>query len=119
MRAALRLRCPRCGVGQVMRSWFRLYDACAHCGLRFEREGEEGYWLGAYLLNFIVTEVLSALILGVVVFITWPDPAWKTVIAMGVILMSLTPIAFYPFAKTLWLAVDLVFDPARPEDFTS
>jgi len=95
----------------VIQSWFKLREACAHCGLRFERDEEEDYWLGAYLLNFIVTEVLFALILAVVVIVTWPDPAWMTAVWIGVVQMCLTPIVFYPFSKALWLAIDLVFRP--------
>ena len=57
---ALRLRCPRCGIGRLLRSWFSLREACAECGLRFERDEQEDYWLGAYTLNFIVTELIFA-----------------------------------------------------------
>ena len=108
---ALRLRCPRCGQGRLMRTWFSLRGACANCALLFERGEEDDYWLGAYLLNFIVTEVVFALMLGVILVATWPNPPWTTVIVMGVVQMCLTPILFYPFAKALWLAFDLVFRP--------
>jgi uncharacterized protein (DUF983 family) len=114
---ALRLRCPRCGIGRVMRSWFSLGEACAECGLRFERDEREDYWLGAYLLNFIVTEVAFALMLAGALIATWPDPPWTTLIWIGVLQMCVTPVLFYPFAKALWLAIDLVFRPVKPEDF--
>lgn len=39
-----------------------------------------------------------------------------TVFSIGVVQIGLTPIVFYPFAKALWLAIDLVFWPVRPED---
>ena len=116
MRAS-RLRCPYCGVGRVMRSWFSLGEACSECGLRFERDERDDYWLGAYLLNFIATEVVFALWLTVLLIDTWPDPPWTAVIWLGVLQMCLTPIVFYPFAKALWLAIDLAFRPAKPEDF--
>jgi uncharacterized protein (DUF983 family) len=113
---ALRLRCPRCGIGRVTRSWLTLRAACSECGLRFERDEEDDYWLGAYTLNFIVTEVVFAVILAAVLLATWPEPPWMTIVWIGVIQMCLTPIVFYPFAKALWLAIDLVFRPVRPED---
>ena len=50
--------------------------------------------------------------LTVVLVATWPDPPWTSLIVMGVVQMVLTPILFYPFAKALWLAFDLVFRPA-------
>jgi uncharacterized protein (DUF983 family) len=113
----LRLRCPYCGIGRVMRSWFSVRVACEHCGLRFERDEREDYWLGAYTLNFIVTEVVFALMLGAVLLVTWPDPPWTAITVAGVIQMCLTPVVFYPFAKALWLAIDLVFRPVHSEDF--
>src|SRR5262249_12671004 len=109
---ALRLRCPQCGVGRVTRSWFALNDACASCGLRFERDEEEASWLVASLPNCTAPVLLSALLPGVVLVATWPNPPWKAIIWGGVIQMCITPILFYPFAKALWLAIDLVFRPS-------
>jgi uncharacterized protein (DUF983 family) len=114
---ALRLRCPRCGIGHAMRSWFTLRESCPECRLRFERDEEEEYWLGAYTLNFIATELVFALFLLLVLVATWPNPPWRAIIWVGVIQMCLTPILFYPFAKAVWLAIDLIFRPAGPEDF--
>ena len=85
--------------------------------MRFERDEQEDYWLGAYTLNFIATELVFALFLAVILVATWPSPPWTAIIWIGVIQMSLTPIVFYPFAKALWLAIDLIFRPAGPNDF--
>ena len=101
----------------MFRSWFALHERCVDCGLSFERDEPEEYWLGAYLLNFIVTEVLFAVLLGVVLFATWSNPPWRLIIVTGAVQMIVTPIVFYPFAKALWLAIDLVFRPAKAADF--
>jgi len=114
---ALRLRCPVCGRGRLQRTWFALAERCASCGFSFERGEREDYWLGAYLLNFIVTEVVFAAIVLVVLLATWPEPAWSLLIWLGVVQMVLTPIVFYPFAKSLWLAGDLLFRPPTADDF--
>jgi len=55
-------RCPRCGAGHLFRRWFELRPACPRCGFRFERE--EGFFLGAYVINLAVSElaVVAALI---------------------------------------------------------
>ena len=116
---AIRLRCPNCGNGRVMASWFRIRERCPACGLRYERDEENEYWLGAYTLNFIVTEVLFAAGLLVVLVLTWPGPPWTAILWGGAAQMILTPIVFYPFSKTLWLAIDLMFRPPTPEDFAS
>jgi len=53
-----------CGVELRQRarhgSWFRIRERCPACGLRYERDEENEYWLGAYTLNFIRHEVLFA-----------------------------------------------------------
>jgi uncharacterized protein (DUF983 family) len=102
-----------------MQSWFTIGKRCAACGLRFERDREEesDYWLGAYLLNFIVTEVVFAVGLLIALLATWPDPPWTLLLYGGGVLMVLTPIAFYPLSKAIWLAIDLVLRPAQPNDF--
>ena len=116
---ALRTRCPHCGVGRVLASWFSLRARCEACGLRFERgdDDEHDYWLGAYTLNFLVTEILFGVALLLALLVTWPDPPWTRILVGGAILMVLVPIAFYPLSKTLWLAIDLMVRPAQPEDF--
>ena len=114
---ALSLRCPVCGGGRLLRHWFALEVRCAACAFSYERDEREDYWLGAYLLNFIVTEVLFAGLVLVVVMATWPDPAWSLLLWLGATQMMLTPIVFYPFSKALWLAGDLLFRPPVAADF--
>ena len=46
-----------------------------------------------------------------------PDPPWRRLLYGGGTVMIVTPIVLYPFSRALWLAVDLVFRPAQPEDF--
>ena len=102
-----------------MASWFSIRDACPACGLRFERDEENDYWLGAFTLNFIVTEVIFAAWLLVVLALTWADPPWRAILWGGVVQMIATPILLYPFSKALWLAIDLIFRPPTPADFVS
>lgn len=114
---ALGLRCPHCGRGALLRGWLTLERRCAACGLSFERDEREDYWLGAYLLNFIVTETVFAVLVLAVLLATWPEPAWSLLTWAGAAQMIVTPIAFYPFSKALWLAADLAFRPANAGDF--
>jgi len=107
---ALRRRCPNCGAGGVFDGWFAMRRECAGCGLHFERE-ESGYAVGAYMLNIAVAELL---LVGVGVAIgvaTWPNPPWKALMYGGALLMAVLPVLFYPFAKTLFLAMDLAVRP--------
>jgi uncharacterized protein (DUF983 family) len=73
---ALLLRCPNCGSGGILRSWFHLEQSCPRCGLNFERE-EQGYVVGAYLFNIIVAELAFAAIFVGTLLLTWPHPPWR------------------------------------------
>ncbi len=55
LRGATR-RCAACGSGNVFTGWFRMRDRCPRCGYVFARE--DGFSLGAILMNFAITEFL-------------------------------------------------------------
>jgi uncharacterized protein (DUF983 family) len=113
---AFRLRCPNCGEDSLFQGWIRLREGCAGCGLRYER-GEHDHFLGAYLLNFIIAELLVVAALVAVMVLTWPDVPW-TALTWGLALMVVpAPFITYPFSRAVWLALDLQFQPRRPGDF--
>ena len=89
---------------------------CPNCGILLER-GEADYFLGAYTLNLIAVEILLAGAFLVVMVVTWPTPPWDALEYGGVALSILGAVLCYPFAKTTWLAVDLIFRPPHREDF--
>lgn len=88
---------------------------CPRCHLLTDR-GEPDYFLGSYVVNFVVAEFVIAI--GALMAITWswPDVDWNAVKwgLMGT--MIPVPILFYPYAKTLWLAIDLVLRPITLSD---
>ena len=79
--------------------------------------GEADYFIGAYTLNLIAVEILLAAGFLVVVVVTWPNPPWDAIQYGGVALSIAGAVFCYPFAKTTWLAVDLIFRPPKREDF--
>jgi uncharacterized protein (DUF983 family) len=107
-RAVLR-RCPNCGESNVFSSWMRLVDECPTCRLRFERE--EGYWLGAILFNTAATIGVFGLAMVLWAVSTWPDPPWNTMLVAGIVFNLVAPIVFYPYSKTLWVAVEITAHP--------
>jgi len=113
---ALLLRCPACGGGSLFTGFFATKERCPSCGLLLER-GEPDYFLGGYTLNLIAVEALLAIGFLVVVLLTWPNPPWQALQYGGVALSVLGAVLCYPFAKTTWLAVDLMFRPPKREDF--
>jgi uncharacterized protein (DUF983 family) len=113
---ALMLRCPHCGRGTMFSSWLRMRDACAICRLRFDR-GEEDNFIGGYLVNFIVAELIVVIGGLMVVLATWPNVPWDAIMYGLAALMVPVPFLTYPYSKALWLAIDLHFQPVTPSDF--
>jgi hypothetical protein len=83
---------------------------CPRCHLLLDR-GESDYFLGGYTVNFVASELVAVVGAGAGVVLTWPDVPWRLLTWILVLLMILAPVMFYPFAKTLWLALDLAFRP--------
>lgn len=54
----LRGRCPACGIGPLFRGWLALHEACADCGVRFDRYA--GNWLGPTVLAYGVGAIAAA-----------------------------------------------------------
>jgi uncharacterized protein (DUF983 family) len=100
-------RCARCGGGTLFRHWFTMVADCPRCGLHFERE--EGYWVGAVAINTIATFGLFFVVLVIATIATAPDIPWLPIVLVVVPVMIVVPLAFYPFSKTLWVAVDMAF----------
>lgn len=100
---ALRLHCPRCGSSGVVRR-LRLAERCPRCEHRFERH--EGYWLGAIAINTVVTMGVFAITFVLAMVLTWPDPPWGAITVGVVTLNAIFPIVFYPWSKTLWVALE-------------
>jgi len=99
---ALRLRCPRCGETRLYAGPFRMHDACAACGMRYERES--GYFVGAIYVNYAVTVAVAA---GTVLILDW----WVGLtlgqqLAVGIALAALVPLAFFRYSRSLWLCLD-------------
>jgi uncharacterized protein (DUF983 family) len=97
-------RCPRCGSGHLFRHWFTIVERCPRCGLRFERE--EGYWAGALAINIGAAIVVFMLVFVIGIVLTAPDIPVVELLGILVPLMIVVPILYYPFSKTLWMAVD-------------
>lgn len=113
---ALLLRCPNCGAGGLFRRWVVMRESCPRCRLLFER-GERDYFIGSYTLNFIGAEVAIVAVALILVLATWPDVPWRT-IKYGLLAFIVPfPVFTYPFSKTLWLAIDLLFRPPTLGDF--
>ncbi|HEY0527760.1 MAG TPA: DUF983 domain-containing protein [Gemmatimonadaceae bacterium] len=113
---AFLLRCPNCGGGKLFYGFFDTKERCPTCGILLAR-GEPDYFIGAYTLNLVAVEILLAVVFLIIMITTWPNPPWDALQYGGVILSVLGAVLCYPFAKTTWLALDLIFRPPHREDF--
>jgi uncharacterized protein (DUF983 family) len=112
---ALILRCPHCGRGRIVRSWFQMHPRCPVCGIRTER-GEEDFFLGSMMFNIILSEGLFiAFVIGLIV-IQWPDVPWGFLQSWAILLMAAAPFLVFPWTKTLWLASDILIRPVSEEE---
>jgi uncharacterized protein (DUF983 family) len=107
---AVRLRCPRCGVGNLFASFVKMHESCPSCALRFERE--HGFFVGAIYVNYACT-VLVALSSAFALEIFTPMPlGWRVGLAAGA--AALFPLFFYRYSKSLWLGLDWFVNPDAP-----
>jgi hypothetical protein len=87
---------------------------CPRCGLRFERE--EGFFLGAFVVNFGVMLLTMAAFIAIAVAVTLPDPDPVKLAIGGVVVGVVVPVFFYPMSRTFWSAIDLIMKPLEPEE---
>ena len=101
-------RCARCGGGHLYTGWFQLVKRCPRCGYLFDRE--EGFFLGAFVINFGVTELLLGVVLAVMIGLEASSGGAPLgiIIAAAAVVTVTVPIVFYPFSKTIWAAIDMV-----------
>jgi hypothetical protein len=105
-------RCPVCGAGKLFSRWFRMKERCPGCGYRFERE--EGFFLGAYVINLAVAQgmvILLAVAPLILRLANDPDASILPFVVGGLIGAIVAPVVFYPWSKTVWTAFDLMLRP--------
>lgn len=105
-------RCPVCGAGKLFTRWFRMKERCPGCGYRFERE--EGFFLGAYVINLAVAQGMVILLSVAPLILRLandPDASILPFVVGGLIGAVVAPMVFYPWSKTVWTAFDLMLRP--------
>jgi uncharacterized protein (DUF983 family) len=112
LRRGLAKRCPICGTGNLFTGWFRMKERCPGCGYRFERE--EGFFLGAYVINLAIAQglvIVLAVVPAIILLAHNPDASIVPILVAGLLGAVLAPMFFYPFSKTIWTAFDLIMRP--------
>lgn len=107
--------CPHCGGRGVFKGIADLKDACPTCRFSFVRE--EGYWVGAMTVIMAVILIVFGLWFVGGMLLTWPDVPWTVLLVGGLVLNGLVPVLLYGWSKTIWVGLDMTFNPARAEEF--
>ena len=113
-RAALQ-RCPNCGRGKIFRHWFSMFRSCPVCGLSFFRE--EGYYVGAMFLNFIIAALLIIAIYLVLLLLPFPsltDISTNRQVMLWILFGIVLCLGLVRSSYSLWLAVDFWISPWPP-----
>ena len=106
---AYQRRCAVCGQKGLFRRWVVMAERCPRCGFRFERA--PGQWLGSWFLNICLAQMLAILIVIAGVVVAYPHPPILALFVIGVVAMVVFPIWFFPYSRTLWVAIDLAMTP--------
>jgi len=105
-------RCPACGGGHIFRRWFGMHDRCPTCTLRFERV--EGHWIGSIGTNTVVIFGLMFVLMITTYLVSYPDTPGPWLLWTEVALALLGPVLFFPSARMLWTAIDVLMRPLKP-----
>lgn len=103
LKRAFLLQCPYCGQGHIIRYPFWIEDCCPRCGYRFAPE--TGYFVGGYVINLVGVEIIT-LIAVIVILLRSNLSLWEQE-AIGIGAAIVLPILFFPWSRTLWMALDL------------
>ena len=83
-------------------------DRCPRCGLALGLDRGEGAFLGAMAINYGVAGVLFLVLLVVTVAVTAPDVPVVPLLVGGLAVTGAAILFFYPFSKTIWVAIELL-----------
>jgi uncharacterized protein (DUF983 family) len=101
------MRCPVCGQRGLFDSFFTIKTACPTCGLTFERE--DGYWLGAMIVDMALVLVTFGVVFVGGMLLTWPDVPWTGLLYGTLALNLIVPIVGYPWSMTTWMGMHHAF----------
>jgi uncharacterized protein (DUF983 family) len=114
LRRGFTRRCAVCGEGHLFRQWLRMVPSCPRCGLRFNRL--PGHWLGSWFLNVVLVQVVVVAILIVGMASTYPETPMAAIGLIDLAAAVAVPLLFFPFSRTIWLAIDVVMRPLALEE---
>ena len=108
----LRLKCPRCGEGQMFSGMFKMRLGCGNCHFRFEREA--GYFVGAMYISYGATIFIA--FVGYFALDYFTSISFLPNFILWGVFSALFPIFFFRYSRSLWLSLDYIFNPSEPSN---
>lgn len=103
IKRGLLMQCPYCGQGHIIKYPFWIKDCCPKCGYLFAPE--QGYFLGGYALNLFGAEIIG--VVAIVIILLRSNLSLYEQEVLGIGAAILLPIIFFPWSRTIWMALDL------------
>ena len=104
----LRLKCPRCGKGDICAGMFKMNLDCSNCRFKFERE--PGYFVGAMYINYGATVFIA---FGGYFALDYLTPiSFLQNFIFWIVFSGLFPALFFRYSRSLWLSIDYMFNPS-------
>ncbi|HLS28590.1 MAG TPA: DUF983 domain-containing protein, partial [Opitutales bacterium] len=100
-------RCPNCGGKTLFASGLTMNRECPKCGMAFERD--DGFFLGAATLNYVVALFLA--LLPVLILFLTGILSVKVATLLGMLGAVFFPILFYRTSRSWWLMFYFYFLP--------
>lgn len=102
-------RCPRCRMGLLFPTIFRMNNYCSVCGLDFDR-GEQGYFTGATFISYGLAVMLMALI-TLTEAVLFPERTFLRMLTeSSILIIPLFP-WMWQYSRILWMMFDQTIDP--------
>ncbi|MDQ6738636.1 MAG: DUF983 domain-containing protein [Gemmatimonadota bacterium] len=112
---AMRLRCPNCGKGHVLKGFNEIHDRCTSCTFRYCRSDDD-YFSGAMFFGLMIGETMAVLVIGAAIWITYPNVPWTFFqYAIPVVLLGVM-IVLFPISRVVWLAIDVLLRPVEASE---
>ena len=108
----LRLKCPRCGEGQMFSGMFKMRLECGNCHFRFEREA--GYFVGAMYISYGATIFIA--FVGYFALDYFTSISFLPNFILWGVFSALFPIFYFRYSRSLWLSLDYIFNPSEPSN---
>jgi uncharacterized protein (DUF983 family) len=84
-----------------------MHVSCQNCGLKFERE--QGYFVGAIYINYAATVAIA--VPGFFILDAFTAIDINQQLSIWVPFAVLFPLLFFHHSRSLWLALDHLFNP--------